>query len=247
MAFDEFLFRRSELCLRVYPSIIPGVIVGRFQDLNEEVNLDNCLKDGIELVRRISGGGSVYKTPNGEYNYTLVVPLGRFPFLRDVNRAYTWVLEALSSVVNKLWRVKSYVYPGSTDLVVANRKISGNAMARSKDVVMIHGTLLVSIEKDVMFKYIRTPPWKFRKRGFLKQEDYVTDLFSLTGIAIPVDVFASQLEKFLSNSLGVESCSARLSSDDLKAIESLCAEKYEKITWLIKKRAGDPHFARCDI
>lgn len=247
MALDEVLFRNSELLLRVYPSTTPGVIVGRFQDLGEEIDLSNCLVDHIEVVRRITGGGSVYKVAGGEYNYTVVIPLNRYPEFRDIKRSYALILGTVSCVINQLWRVESTIYPGSTDIVVNGLKISGNAQVRSKNAVLIHGTVLVKIKKDVMFKYIRMPRQKFERRGFKKQEDYVTDLFSLTGTIVPIEKFSLQLAEHLSEIFNVHFHYSEVSSFDLAAVEFLSSSKYEKAGWLYDKRTEISSLASCNI
>jgi lipoate-protein ligase A len=125
--------------------------VGRFQDVDAEVDLEFCHLQGIDVVRRMSGGGAVYHDRDGEFAYSVTAPEELFP--RGVVEAYEAVLdrviEGLAGMGVEAW-VKD-----TNNLMVADRKVSGNSQRRSRGVLQVHGTVLVSADEDLMFSVLR--------------------------------------------------------------------------------------------
>lgn len=111
----------------------PSVIVGRNQSIEAEVNIAYCNAHGIEIIRRISGGGSVYHD-YGNINYAFIVGKQTKSALdMDFN---TLVVEALASL-----GVQATV-GAHRALWVDGRKISGTASHTTRDRILFHGTLL---------------------------------------------------------------------------------------------------------
>lgn len=77
LALDEALARGGEPLpvLRIWQNA-PSVVLGRFQDVTQAVDLTACARDGVRVVRRATGGGAVY-TEAGTLNVTLVRSTGR--------------------------------------------------------------------------------------------------------------------------------------------------------------------------
>jgi len=75
MAVDEAVMKarienRVPNTLRLYQWEPSAVSIGRFQTLNNEIHVDNCKKHGVDIVRRITGGGAVYHDQNRELTYS---------------------------------------------------------------------------------------------------------------------------------------------------------------------------------
>lgn len=233
MAYDECALASRDLCLlRVYESKKEGVILGRFQRIDEEIDLKKCLDDEIELVRRISGGGTVFKVPTWEYNYSLVLSLDEFPAFHDVKKSYFIVLRVLLRTVNDLWKVNSEIYPGSTDIVLKSQKISGNSQARRGNRFLMHGTLLVKIDRTKMFRYIKMPRDKYLVRGFKEQSEFVTDLSSFSNSQVKFDDFADSFSENMAKLLNVERYYDNPSSKEIELSKGICALRYHNSTWL---------------
>ena len=84
MAIDEVLLERvseklSPPTIRFYRWSPSAVSIGRFQSMEEEVNVERCRETGVDYVRRITGGGAVYHDNGGEITYSLVAPEAEFP------------------------------------------------------------------------------------------------------------------------------------------------------------------------
>jgi lipoate-protein ligase A len=105
MALDEVVSRetqRGELppLIRFWQWSDPAVIIGMFQSLHHEVNVPQARREGVRVVRRITGGGAMFVEPGNTITYSLTAPLS---FIRGLNaeQAYilceSWMIRALRS------------------------------------------------------------------------------------------------------------------------------------------------------
>ena len=110
----------------------PAVIVGRNQTIEAEIDGDYCLRHGIKVVRRKSGGGAVYHD-GGNLNYAIICNGGERPLDRDYTEAVVWALRHLGidATTGKRGEIR-----------VGESKISGSASMVSGGRVLFHGTLL---------------------------------------------------------------------------------------------------------
>src|SRR6056297_4081389 len=81
--------------LRFYSWKKPAVALGFFQQADKELNLDACKKDDIEIFRRITGGGAVYKSPEFELNYSFIIGEDDPAIPKDVEKSYQLICGAL--------------------------------------------------------------------------------------------------------------------------------------------------------
>src|SRR5438093_1002596 len=86
LLFDEFLLSQREEALRFWECSRPVVVLGHGGRLKEQVRIDACAADGVEVLRRGSGGGAVVLGP-GCLNYSLIFSLEAHPAWRDVRRS----------------------------------------------------------------------------------------------------------------------------------------------------------------
>ncbi|HTH21614.1 MAG TPA: lipoate--protein ligase family protein, partial [Nitrososphaeraceae archaeon] len=120
MALDEVLLNNcidgSEPILRLYGWSPPCVSVGYFQSIEEEVNLDRCSQLGVDVVRRMTGGGAVLH----EFELTYSFITRKFPF--NILDSYKWICAPVTVCINKLGFKAKYV--PLNDIIVDNKKIS---------------------------------------------------------------------------------------------------------------------------
>lgn len=155
MATEEALLGTVEAggppTLRLWRCEPNAASIGRFQDVDAEVDLEYCQLRGIEVVRRMSGGGAVFHDGGREFCYSVTVPEAMFP--KGVVGAYSEVLgrviDGLSALGVEAW-VKD-----DNNLMVGDRKVSGNSQRRSRGVMQLHGTVLVAVDEEVMFSVLR--------------------------------------------------------------------------------------------
>jgi lipoate-protein ligase A len=164
MAIDEAILRCrvAEVVpntLRFYRWKPSAVSIGRFQKLENEVNLVNCEKLGVDVVRRISGGGTVYHDGEGEVTYSVVAKTEEMG-AKDISDVYSRIYVAISEALRMLG-IPTDFSPGDSkncpNLTVNGKKISGSAQANKSGVVLQHGTLLLDVDLPRMFTVLRVP------------------------------------------------------------------------------------------
>jgi lipoate-protein ligase A len=149
LALDESLLGRKEEALRFWECAEPVVVMGRAGRIEEQVRAEACRADGVEVLRRGSGGGAVVLGP-GCLNYSFVFSLDARPQWRNVGRS---VREILSRIAEAL----GASICGSSDLIWEGRKVSGNSQRRASDRVLQHGTLLYRFDAELAARYLIEP------------------------------------------------------------------------------------------
>ncbi|AEM38600.1 biotin/lipoate A/B protein ligase [Pyrolobus fumarii 1A] len=163
MAIDEamaiYAGFTGEGLARLYWFDPPSVTLGYFQRLEEAVDLEEAKRLGVNVVRRLSGGGSVYHDPKGEVTYSIAVPE---EWLRGVDVAESfkllagWLVEALERLGF------NPTFSGLNDILVNGRKVSGSAQARRYGAVLQHGTVMYDTDLEVLARVLRVPRGKGR-------------------------------------------------------------------------------------
>ena len=125
--------------LRFYGWIPPAVSLGYFQGLQEEIDIEACKALGIDVVRRITGGGAVFH--HHEVTYSIVIPLGHSLARSGIIDSYRILLAGIVEGLAELG-IQSEFAP-INDIVSAGKKISGNAQTRKKGCILQHGTIIV--------------------------------------------------------------------------------------------------------
>ena len=132
-AFEDYVFRtfREDEVLLLWRNR-PAVVVGCYQNICREVHVRALLEQNIPVVRRMSGGGTVYHDL-GNLNYTLIT--GQSGAL-DYDRCLAPVLRALNALGVPAQKSRT------CDMTVGGKKISGSAQKIANGRVLHHGTLL---------------------------------------------------------------------------------------------------------
>jgi lipoate-protein ligase A len=148
LALEEALVRAGpqRALLRVWQNST-CVVVGRGQRVDREVDLAACRRDGVPVLRRASGGGTVYQDL-GNLNVTLVAP-GRHPeLLRKLARLLTDAIGELGLEATIRER----------GVFVGPRKVSGLAMQVTGTGTLAHATLLVTTRAQLVSAYLAATP-----------------------------------------------------------------------------------------
>lgn len=155
LAFEEALARaRSknliEDTLRIWRNE-KALILGYFRNLEEDINLLVARKRKIPIVRRFSGGGTVYHDI-GCVNYSLVIKRDiKFPIPYLYNKLLKGTLLALKKL-----GINAYVR-NTNDIVVNERKVSGTAASIKWDVLFLHGSILVNSDLKMLYLLLKIP------------------------------------------------------------------------------------------
>jgi lipoate-protein ligase A len=194
----------------------PAVVLGRFEDILSEVNVEYCLSNDVAIVRRHSGGGTVYHD-EGNLNITLVLPRsygGRLTLCYDILK------DVLVSTLNSLG-LKN-ITTTSNEVLVNDRKVSGMAGSLTKYSLLCHSTLLVSSDLTKLRSSLRR----------LKKE--VTTLSSVVGYYTTIEEVYTYLIKSLNEVFLWRIFIDDLTVDEVKLAEELYLSKYLRDSWNFK-------------
>ena len=166
MSVDEAIMKarienRVPNTLRLYQWSPSAVSIGRFQTLADEIHVQNCKTHGVDIVRRITGGGAVYHDSEGELTYSIVAKTADLGCKNlDLLSAYQKICNGLNEAVKILGTKAEYQPPDPKrcpNLTISGKKISGNAQTSKKGVLLQHGTFLLDIDHKKMFTFLKVP------------------------------------------------------------------------------------------
>jgi lipoate---protein ligase len=151
---DELEEQGGDPILRLWESRCHFVVLGRSCRRADDVYLDACEEDGVPILRRASGGGTVLQGP-GCLSYALILPLALSPQLSTIRGTYRFILERLASALRR-WEPAT-AFRGVSDLAIEDMKISGNAQRRRRRTILFHGTILYGLSVDRIARYLTQP------------------------------------------------------------------------------------------
>ena len=222
MAFDEYCLESLSINEPVFYlwQNRPAVIVGFNQEVNTEVNLDYLKENGIDLVRRVTGGGAVYHDL-GNLNYTIV---GRS---EDLERDYPEYASIMAKALQSLGVPATL--SGRNDILVEGRKVSGFAKRVCKNRLMVHGTLMYNVDVDVLTKVLNPSNTKLQSKGIASVRSRVANLCEYLPNIPDIQTFSKQLEEILSHHY--QDTEYQLSEEDLANIQLLTDQKFATWEW----------------
>ena len=217
IASEEYIFRNfSEDCFMFWRSE-PSVIIGKHQNTLAEINWDFIKKHDIKVVRRLSGGGTVYHD-TGNLNFTFIIH-GRKGKLMNFEKFTDPVIKALAkiSVIAK--------FEGKNDLRVNGLKISGNAKYIFRNKVLHHGTLLFDSNLDNLENVIKKEKDHYSDKAVKSIRSQVTNISSHLKNNISISEFRDIIKSFMFNYFPGTSL-YHFTNEDIKKIKKLVKEKY---------------------
>lgn len=135
----------------------PAVIIGKNQDVFQEVDLAYAHEHEIKLVRRITGGGAVYHDL-GNLNISILGSYSEHPnYAEEYGERVCDALRAIG--------LKGVEMNGRNDLYVDGKKISGWAKRIQNDTFLFHGTLLYDVDLDQLVRVLQTKDSKMHKKA----------------------------------------------------------------------------------
>ena len=159
--FDDVLLYLAERgdspeVLRFWESGQPFIVLGRVCKEKDDVNIEAAIRDGIPLLRRSSGGGTVVQG-RGCLNYSLILDKKKDPHLADLRQSYRVILSKVIDMLQLLG--VDAVFQPISDLAIKNnqKKFSGNAQKRGRQFILHHGTLLYDFDLALIEKYLKIP------------------------------------------------------------------------------------------
>lgn len=198
----------------------PAVVFGCYQNPYLEIDLPRMWDEDVAVVRRISGGGTVYHGP-GNINYTWITTP------EYIGARYEPFLEPMAAALNRIG------YPAEVrnacDIYFADGKVSGSAQKRRSARLLHHGTLLYDCDLAALRRSGQPRRDGCEGKGVPSRPAHVRNLSEAFSPDIP-DTAAFRHE--LADALGLtEGKRLVLTESDLSAIDTLASDKYRSWAW----------------
>ncbi|WP_201715430.1 lipoate--protein ligase [Rossellomorea arthrocnemi] len=199
----------------------PSIIIGKNQNTVEEINTDYVEKQGLHVVRRLSGGGAVYHDL-GNLNFSFIT--------KDDGESFHNFKKFTEPVVTALHKlgVKAEL-SGRNDIIAEGRKISGNAQFSTKGRMFSHGTLLFDSEMENVVSALRVKKDKIESKGIKSIRSRVANISEFLNEQMSIEEFRSTLLDYIFEGSDVEEYV--LTEDDWKNIHKLSKERYQNWDW----------------
>lgn len=217
MAIDHAIYEsvandRELPTIRFYKWLPSSISLGAYQNPNE-INLEECKKNNIGVVRRMTGGRAVFHD-KADFTYSIIAPIKVFDY--SIENAYR---EICSCIINALHELGiNAALENKNDIVVNGKKISGNAAKlMEKGIYLQHGTLVYNIDFEIMPKILNIS--KFLAR------DKIASVSEFKKVA-QGQVYQTLKNNFIKDK-NIEI--KKISKDEFKRAEELARIKYSSI------------------
>ncbi len=225
IALEEYCFKQLRQFGKIFILWInePSIIVGKNQNTLAEINNRYVEEQGIQVVRRITGGGAVYHDLNN-LNYTIIANEEEGEGTFDFKTFSQPVIETLAELGVKA------EFTGRNDITIGGRKICGNAQAYHHGRVMHHGCLLFDTDLTVLSRALEPSKEVVEAKGVKSVRSRVDNILPNLPVKITVQQFADNLLNQMKQRYP-EMVSYHFSEEELQAIEQTRREKFGNWQW----------------
>ena len=239
MALDEAILEARALDL--VPNTVrflqfdpEAVLVGWHQCVAEEVRLEYCRDEGIEVNRRITGGGAIM-FDKSQVGWEMIASKKDLEISVVTKELFERICEAAIAGLRKLGVSASF--RPRNDIEVQGRKISGTGGTEEKGAFLFQGTLLVDFDAERMIRALRIPTEKLKERELESVKERVTCLREQLGVVPDIREVKRAIARGFEEVFNV-----RLTRSPLTRLEeALMAEKIERFRsekWIYKVRSA---------
>ena len=190
LAFEEYVYEtfRDDDVFLLWKNT-PAVVVGSYQNICREVHVEALRQRGIPVVRRISGGGTVYHDL-GNVNYTYIV---RANGTVDYDAVLSPVIAALNAIGVPARKNRT------CDIAIGDLKISGNAQYRLGDCIVHHGSLLFDTDIEQMVASTTVDSYKITSKSIKSVRDRVTNISEHLPVPMDAETFKETMVRHIMN------------------------------------------------
>ncbi|MBR2080033.1 MAG: lipoate--protein ligase [Oscillospiraceae bacterium] len=226
LALEYYLAAEKQLGEPVFlfwPTV-PTVVCGKYQNTLEEINLPYTRAHNIDVVRRLSGGGTIY-TDEGGLMYTFIT------YGDGTEIDFRSYMQPVVSALAELGVTAEF--SGRNDILVDGKKVSGTAQYKIGGTTVHHGTLMFNVSVEHMLLATQVDAEKIASKSIKSVRGRVTNISE--HLPVPMDKEAFRLHMI--RAISGDGATYELTSEDREAVERIADETFRP--W--EKRFGaDP-------
>jgi len=231
MALDEVLSQAVAAgtrppTLRIWEWERNAVVIGSFQSVRNEIDLEGAAKHDVTVVRRVSGGGAMFIQPGNTITYSISVPSSLVEGL-TFEQSYAFLDDWVLGALRELGIAATYV--PLNDITSPSGKIAGAAQKRyAAGAVLHHVTMAYDIDADAMLEVLRIGREKLSDKGTKSANKRVDPLRSQTGMTREaiIDAFLAHFASRYATERSV------VSEAELADAERFAEQKFGTPEWL---------------
>ncbi|WP_080876239.1 lipoate--protein ligase family protein [Oceanobacillus timonensis] len=250
MAVDECLLQwhsegKIPPVLRFYEWVPAGLSVGYFQKTKNRIDLQAVEKHGFHLVRRLTGGRAVLH--DKELTYSVIIS-EQHPWMpKSVKDVYLILSKGLLEGYRNLGIAADFAVPEEKlapsqsavcfeepswyELVIDNKKAAGSAQTRKQGVILQHGSIPLSVDKDTLYDLFIYRNEKVKQRARAAFDDKAISIDEAAGREVSLEETKTALKAGFQTGLDIELKTFTLSEEQEQEIHELMYSKYVTDEW----------------
>jgi lipoate-protein ligase A len=210
----------------------PCVLLGYSQTVEDEVNEEFCLKNGIEINRRISGGGSIYMDV-GTLGWEIIAKKNTQGIAGSLNDMYAKLCGALAAALSKFDIHASY--RPLNDVEIDGRKISGTGGTELDDSFIFHGTVLIDFNTETMTHALKVPDKKNNGKNNINVKQRTICMKEILRYIPAMDEVKKSIALAFSETLSIEFTEAGLCREEIKNLDE-ALPLFKSNEWIYKRQ-----------
>ena len=217
-ALEEYLLTQKDLDddeIFLFWRTNPTIMVGRYQNTFSEINEKYVRENNVNVVRRNSGGGTIY-TDMGAWQFTFIEKNYKEEGI-SFDKFTGPIVEALQKQ-----DVDAH-FNSRNDLLIGNRKFSGNAQYRKDNAILHHGSILFNTDIQAMVESITVAEDKIIAKGIKSVRERVINISEV----MKDNITSENFRDIMLDSLLKNSTTYTLTKEDIKSINKIQKEKFE--------------------
>jgi len=223
IALEEYILNNFEEDFFIIAVNEPSIIIGNNQNTYEEINALYVKQNSVKVVRRLSGGGAVFQD-QGNLNFSSIYHNDGSSLID-----FSKISELITGFLHDKFSLDTS-FSGRNDLVIEDKKFSGQARHIHGNKILHHGTILLSSNKKSLTDALKFNPEKYSNRALRSNHERVTNIAEHISEPISMDKFKDLFVNYV-RSQYPEAKVYELTHDDIVQINELVKTKYSTWDW----------------
>ncbi|MDY0143829.1 MAG: lipoate--protein ligase [Bacteroidales bacterium] len=223
IALEEYLINNFDEEFFIIAVNEPSILIGTNQNTYDEINALYVKQNNLKVVRRLSGGGTVFQD-YGNINFSHI-------YFDDGSKLndFSKVCEIILNFVNQKLGLEAS-FAGRNDMIVKDKKFSGHARLKINKKILHHGTLLISSNMKSLTDALKFNVEKYNDRALRSNHERITNLSEHIDPAPSVENVFEMFWDYL-RSFFPESKVYQISAENIEGVNKLVSEKYSTWDW----------------